>query len=76
MARKLGRPLLPGENPHHKNTIRTDNSPENLELWLTSQPSGGRVADLLEHALGLLETYMPEALAPGWRDIGVPEAVR
>lgn len=75
MARKLGRPLLPGERPHHKNTIRTDNSPPNLELWLVSQPSGGRVTDLLEHALRLLGTYMPEALAPNWRDLPLPEVV-
>lgn len=75
MARKLGRPLLPGERPHHKNTIRTDNSPPNLELWLVSQPSGGRVTDMLEHALGLLETYMPEALVPGWQRLPLPEAL-
>lgn len=76
MARKLGRPLLPGERPHHKNTIRTNNLPGNLELWLTSQPSGGRVADLLTHALHLLETYMPEALVPGFRELPIPAAVR
>lgn len=75
MARKLGRPLLPAENPHHKNLIRTDNDPSNLELWLTSQPSGARVADLLEWSLTLLDRYMPDALAPDWRDVPWPEEI-
>jgi transposase-like protein len=75
MARKLGRPLLPSERPHHKNLIRDDNDPGNLELWLTSQPQGARVADLIEWSLGLLDQYMPEALVPGWRSLPRPEAV-
>ncbi len=75
MARKLGRPLLPGETPHHKNLIRSDNSPGNLELWVTSQPKGARVADLLEWSLDMLDRYMPESLAPGWQDMPLPEAI-
>jgi transposase-like protein len=75
MARKLGRPLLPTERPHHKNLIKSDNDPGNLELWLTSQPAGARVADLLEWSLNLLDQYMPEVLVPGWRDMPRPEAI-
>ena len=32
MSQMLGRPLTPGEHVHHRNRIKTDNRPENLEL--------------------------------------------
>ena len=41
----------------YKNGIRNDNRIENLELWITSQPSGQRVADLLSWAKDILATY-------------------
>lgn len=46
MQEKLGRDLLPSESVHHKNGIKDDNRPENLELWVTW--AGQRVDDLVE----------------------------
>jgi len=47
MEEILGRPLRKGENVHHRNGVRNDNRPENLELWATPQPPGQRVSDLV-----------------------------
>jgi hypothetical protein len=57
MERLLGRPLSRSENVHHKNGVRNDNRPENLELWSTAQPCGQHVSDKLEHAREILNTY-------------------
>jgi hypothetical protein len=63
MSEVLGRPLYPNENVHHINGDRLDNRPENLELWITRQPSGQRVTDRVADAVEILERYAPELLA-------------
>jgi hypothetical protein len=62
MEKILGRKLFLNETVHHKNGIRSDNRPTNLELWASHHPSGQRVTDLIKFAIEILRTYQPEEL--------------
>lgn len=61
MEQLLGRPLLPEETIHHRNGVRHDNRPENLELWV-SQRSGQRVTDLIAYLVQYHRGLVEEAL--------------
>jgi hypothetical protein len=64
MAAKLGRLRQPFEEVHHKNGVRHDNRPENLELWARGmQPPGSRVSDLIDSAIRVLMLYRPDLLS-------------
>lgn len=57
MSQMIGRPLKRYENVHHKNGMRIDNRPRNLELWVKKQPPGQRARDLVKFAKWILGQY-------------------
>lgn len=62
MEQTIGRVLLPEETVHHKNGIRHDNDPSNLELWASTHPYGQRVEDLINFVVKKYRKEVLEAL--------------
>jgi hypothetical protein len=65
MERVIGRPLRPFETAHHKNGIRHDNRPSNLELWTRPQPAGQRPEDLVDWVLEFYPDLVRKRLGGG-----------
>ena len=57
MERLLGRRMVLQESVHHRNGVKDDNRPENLELWTRPQPTGIRVTDAIAWAREILDRY-------------------
>jgi hypothetical protein len=60
MERVIGRPLLPTETVHHLKggfKGRSNNQPENLELWTGRHPAGHRVEDVVAYCREMLAVY-------------------
>jgi len=57
MCRILGRPLVFGETVHHKNGVRNDNRPDNLELRVGAHQQGLTIEEAVEWAKDILARY-------------------
>ena len=62
----IGRLLVPDETVHHRNGMKSDNRPVNLELWTSNHPTGLRSRDAVAWATEILARY------GGWDLFGEP----
>lgn len=65
MSQVLGRPLRKGESVHHRNNIKHDNRPENLQLWHTHQPKGASVEETVRWVPRAVREGVPEMTSEG-----------
>jgi hypothetical protein len=63
MEQMLGRRMRPFETVHHRNGLRADNRPENLELWASAHPPGARVEDLVDWVVTMYPDRVRQRLA-------------
>ena len=69
MEKMIGRPMMKGETVHHKNGKRSDNRPENLELWSSRHGKGQRVDDRVRDAQAFLSEQNRQWDTFGYGDV-------
>lgn len=65
MEEQLGRSLLPGETVHHRNGVKHDNSPGNLQLKVRAHGPGLDIEDAVAWAKEILRRYEDVCIRPG-----------
>lgn len=67
MEQTLGRPLLPGETVHHRSGDKTDNSPENLQLFVSNHGPGQEVEHAIDWCIEMMQRYARFVRRRGYR---------